>query len=96
MENVPPPAMTVDRVPTLDELLRPKRNAKASRQKRSPALNTRTNADRGDEDSANDSGLLTPPSSQAQEADMDPSRMLFSPPPEEFLRHGRNTVSFVF
>ncbi|KAI0764832.1 hypothetical protein C8Q74DRAFT_1284238 [Fomes fomentarius] len=90
MENVPPSAMSNDRPPILD--LRPKRSTKASRQKRTPALNTRTNADRGDEDSDSKSGLLTPPSSQAQEGDMDASRMLFSPPPEEILRHERNSV----
>ena len=94
MENVPPPSMNHNGdLPTLDDLLRPKRNVKSSRQKRSPALNTRTNADSEDEDSHAESGLLTPPSSQTQEEDMDPSRMLFSPPPEEVLRHERGSVS---
>ncbi|KAI0718343.1 hypothetical protein C8T65DRAFT_725767 [Cerioporus squamosus] len=95
MENIPPSAMNGDNIPTLDELLRPnsKRNAKASRQKRSPALNTRPQVDREDEDSQTESGLLTPPSSQTQEDDMDASRMLFSPPPEEVLRNVRNSAS---
>ena len=85
--------MSNDSLSSLDEV-RPKRNVKASRQKRSPALNTRTNADREDDDSPNESGLLTPPSSQTQEDDMDPARMLFSPPPEEVLRSVRGSVSF--
>ncbi len=91
MENIPPSDMNGDNIPTLDELLRPssKRNAKASRQKRLPALNPR----REDEDSQPESGLLTPPSSLTQEDDMDASRMLFSPPPEEVLRNVRNSVS---
>ena len=91
MENVPP-AMNNDNLSPLEEL-RPKRNAKSSRQKRSPAFNARTNADHEDEDSPNESGLLTPPSSQTQEDDMDPARMLFSPPPEEILRSARGSVS---
>ncbi|RDX46692.1 hypothetical protein OH76DRAFT_1406776 [Lentinus brumalis] len=83
--------MNGDNIPTLDELLRPssKRNAKASRQKRLPALDPR----REDEDSQPESGLLTPPSSLTQEDDMDASRMLFSPPPEEVLRNVRNSAS---
>ncbi|KAI0353411.1 hypothetical protein OH77DRAFT_1427485 [Trametes cingulata] len=93
MENVPPPAMNGDDLPSLDDLLNSKRNAKASRQKRSLALNARTNADNEHDHSRHESGLLTPPSSQ-QEEDMDPARMLFSPPPEEELRgSGRNSVS---
>ncbi|KAH9896677.1 hypothetical protein C8Q73DRAFT_789012 [Cubamyces lactineus] len=80
-------------LPSLDDLLRSKRNVKASRQKRSQALNARTNADNDDEHPRDESGLLTPPSSQ-QDDDMDPARMLFSPPPEEVLRsHGRSSVS---
>ncbi|KAI0330055.1 hypothetical protein GY45DRAFT_1324094 [Cubamyces sp. BRFM 1775] len=80
-------------LPSLDDLLRSKRNVKASRQKRSQALNARTNADNDDEHPGDESGLLTPPSSQ-QDDDMDPARMLFSPPPEEVLRsHGRSSVS---
>ncbi|TBU24311.1 hypothetical protein BD311DRAFT_766713 [Dichomitus squalens] len=94
MENVPPSSMNhCEDLPSLDDLLPPKRNVKSSRQKRSPGLNTRTNADREDEDSLTESGLLTPPSSQTQEEDMDPSRMLFSPPPEEILRHGRGSTA---
>ncbi|KAI8986785.1 hypothetical protein BD414DRAFT_461162 [Trametes punicea] len=93
MENVPPFAMTGDELPSLDELIRSKRNVKPSRQKRSLALNARTNADKDDEQPRNEQGLLTPPSSQ-QEDEMDPARMLFSPPPEEELRsHGRNSGS---
>ncbi|KAH9941289.1 uncharacterized protein BXZ73DRAFT_88432 [Epithele typhae] len=91
MENVPP-AMGSDTFFLDDAGLRPKHNAKASRQKRSPALNLRTNADREDEDSPNESGLLTPPSSQTQE-DMDPVRMLFSPPPEDILRDVHRSAS---
>lgn len=96
MENVPPLAMNGDDVPSLDDLLHSKRNVKASRQKRSLALNSRTNADNDDGRSEDDSGLLTPPSSQQEleEDDMDPARMLFSPPPEEVLRgNGRSSVS---
>ena len=95
MENVPPSPMNGDKLPTLDELLRPnsKRNAKASRQKRSPAPSARPNVDPDDEESHTDSGLLTPPSSLTQEDNMDASRMLFSPPPEEVLRNVRNSVS---
>ncbi|KAI0827018.1 hypothetical protein BC628DRAFT_1370396, partial [Trametes gibbosa] len=93
MENVPPLAMNGDDLPSPDILVHSKRNVKASRQKRSLALNARTNADNEDDLSPDDSGLLTPPSSQ-QEDDMDPSRMLFSPPPEEVLRgNGRPSVS---
>ncbi|KAI0634994.1 hypothetical protein C8Q77DRAFT_1105212 [Trametes polyzona] len=94
MENVPPLAMNGDDTPAHDDLPRPRRNVKASRQKRSSALNARTNADNEEDDhSRDDSGLLTPPSSQ-QEEDMDPVRMLFSPPPEEELRGtGRNSVT---
>ncbi|KAL7284323.1 hypothetical protein ACG7TL_001609 [Trametes sanguinea] len=86
--------MPGDDLPTLDELvqLRSKRNVKSSRQKRSLA-NARTNGDNDDEHPRQESGLLTPPSSQLEE-DMDPARMLFSPPPEEELRSkGRNSVS---
>lgn len=96
MENVPPLAMNGDDIPSLDDLLYSKRNVKASRQKRSLALNSRTNADNDDGHSEDDSGLLTPPSSQQEleEDDMDPARMLFSPPPEEVLRgNGRSSVS---
>ncbi len=96
MENVPPLAMNGDDIPSLDDLLHHKRNVKASRQKRSLALNSRTNADNDDGRSEDDSGLLTPPSSQQEleEDDMDPARMLFSPPPEEVLRgNGRSSVS---
>ncbi|EIW55932.1 uncharacterized protein TRAVEDRAFT_73651 [Trametes versicolor FP-101664 SS1] len=96
MENVPPLAMNGDDVPSLDDLLYSKRNVKASRQKRSLALNSRTNADNDDGRSEDDSGLLTPPSSQREleEDDMDPARMLFSPPPEEVLRgNGRSSTS---
>ncbi|KAI0746573.1 hypothetical protein C8Q80DRAFT_780316 [Daedaleopsis nitida] len=89
MENVPPAAMNGDNLPTLNDLLHSKRNAKATRQKRTPALNTRTNADIEDEHLHDSSGLLTPPSSRSQDDDMDPSRMLFSPPPEEVLRQSR-------
>ncbi|KAI0777505.1 hypothetical protein BD413DRAFT_661353 [Trametes elegans] len=92
MENVPPPTMNGDDLPSLDDLLRSKRNVKSSRPKRSLALNARTNADNDDESARDDSGLLTPPSSQ-QEEDMDPTKMLFSPPPEEELRHERNATS---
>ncbi|KAI0367221.1 hypothetical protein BV20DRAFT_970877 [Pilatotrama ljubarskyi] len=85
--------MNGDDLPSLDDLLHSKRNAKASRQKRSLALNARTNADNEHQPSRHESGLLTPPSSQ-QEEDMDPARMLFSPPPEEELRgSSRNSVS---
>ena len=94
MENVPPGANN-DGLTFPDDSLRPKRNAWASRQKRSPALNTKTNADSEDEGSLNDSGLLTPPSSQTQENEIDPTRMLFSPPPEEMLRNVRSPVSVV-
>lgn len=95
MENVPPTSMNSDdELPALDNLLHPKRNVKSARQRRSPAkLNTRTHADLEDEHSELESGLLTPPSSQTQEDDMDPSRMLFSPPPEEVLRQSRTSVS---
>ena len=96
MENVPP-TMSTDSLSSLDDALVPKRNVKAARQKRSPAFSTRTNGDNDSEDpdegSHNESGLLTPPSSQTQEDDMDPARMLFSPPPEEVLRSGRTSVS---
>lgn len=84
MENVDPLAMNGDDVPSLDNR---KRNVKASRQKRSLA---RSNADNEEPD---DSGLLTPPSSQNAN-EMDPARMLFSPPPEEVLRGSdRHSVS---
>lgn len=92
MENVPPTDMSGDNLPTLDELLHSKQGAKSSRKKRVLAPNTRTNGDREDEDLH---ALLTPPSSESQEEDMDASRMLFSPPPEEVLRQGR-TVSTSF
>ena len=94
MENVPPSPMTrSDELPNLDNLLRPTRNVRTARQRRSPAkVHTKT-SDLEDEDSQPESGLLTPPSSQTQDEDMDPSRMLFSPPPEEVLRQGRNSVS---
>ncbi|CDO73904.1 hypothetical protein BN946_scf185016.g61 [Trametes cinnabarina] len=92
MENVPPSTMTSDNLPSLDDMLRSRRNVKSSRQKRSLTA-TRTNSDDNDKDSRHEIGLLTPPSSQ-QEDNIDPARMLFSPPPEEELRSkGRTSVS---
>ncbi|KAH9855668.1 hypothetical protein C2E23DRAFT_594530 [Lenzites betulinus] len=82
MENVDPLAMNGDDAASLNNFFHHKRNVKASRQKRSLA---RSNADNEEDNSPDDSGLLTPPSSQNAD-DMDPARMLFSPPPEEVLR----------
>ncbi|KAI0646138.1 hypothetical protein C8Q79DRAFT_1049298 [Trametes meyenii] len=93
MENVPPTVMSGDDLPVLDDLLRTKRNAKSTRPKRSHALNARTNADNDEVHALDKSGLLTPPSSQKDD-EMDPARMLFSPPPEEELRiNGRTSLT---
>lgn len=82
-------------LPTLDALLSPKRNAKATRSKRSPqVLAARANAD--DEADARHpvTGLLTPPHSQNEEQNH--TSMLLSPPPEDVFRSGsRSPVSIL-
>ncbi|OBZ77297.1 hypothetical protein A0H81_02060 [Grifola frondosa] len=70
-------------LPTLDQLLRPKHNARSARSKRTSNL-VFANANYSPTESVV-SGLLTPPLSQTRE-DVNAAKMFISPPPEETLR----------